>query len=179
MGEKIFGKNISIINDPLIKRGLASKPFDAEGVTPQRLELVSNGTLNQWLLAMHAANQLGLQTNGCASRGLSSAPGPSPSNLYMENGDVSFKEMIASVKNGLYLTETFGMGINLVTGDYSQGAAGFWIENGEIAYPVSEITIAGHLKEMFLNLTAANDLEFKYSTNAPTLKIEKMTVAGE
>lgn len=178
LGKQIFNQNIHIINDPTRMRGLASKPFDAEGVAPQKLELVTQGTLNTWLLAMHSANQLGLKTNGCASRGLSSAPGPAPSNLYMENGTISFKDLISDIKSGLYLTETFGMGINLVTGDYSQGAAGFWIENGEIAYPVSEITIAGHLKDMFLNLTAANDLEFKYATNAPTLRIEKMTVAG-
>lgn len=178
MGEQIFPKNMTIINDPLKQRGLASKPFDGEAVQTQTLEMVKDGVLNQWFLAMHAANQLGLETNGCASRGLSSAPGPSPSNFYMQNGDISFKALVGEVENGLYLTETFGMGINLVTGDYSQGAAGFWIENGEITYPVSEITIAGHLKEMFASLVAANDLEFQYSTNAPTVRVEKMTVAG-
>lgn len=178
MGKQLFNENIRIINDPLMKRGYASKPFDAEGVQTEKLELVSGGVLSQWLLAMRAANQLKLETNGCASRGLSSAPSPSTTNLYMENGTVSPEELMSDIKSGLYLTETFGMGINLVTGDYSQGAAGFWIENGEIAYPVSEITIASHLKEIFKTLTPANDLEFRYGTNAPTLRVEKMTVAG-
>ncbi len=179
MGEKIFKDGVNIINDPHIKRGLASKPFDGEGVANYKQKLIDSGELTQWLLDIRSANKLGLKTNGNASRGLASPPSPSSNNLYMENGEVSVEELIGDIKSGLYLTETIGMGINLITGDYSQGAAGFWIENGEIAYPVSEITIASTLQEMFKNLTPANDLEFKYGTNCPTVRIEKMIVAGQ
>lgn len=179
MGKNIFKDGINIINDPHIKRGLASKPYDAEGVTNTKMHLIENGILQNWLLDIRSANQLGLKTNGCATRGLASPPSPSCSNLYMENGADSAASLINSVKSGFYVTETFGMGINIITGDYSQGASGFWIENGEISYPVSEITIAGTLGDMFMQATPANDLEFRYSTNSPTLLIEKMTVAGE
>src|SRR5690606_28104722 len=131
-----------------------------------------------WLLGMRSAVKLGLATTGHATRGIASPPSPASTNPYMQPGTMTPKELIADIKSGLYLTETFGMGINTVTGDYSQGAAGFWIENGEIAWPVSEITIAGHLREMFAHLTPANDLAFRYATNAPTLRVEPMTVAG-
>ncbi len=178
MGDDIFPKNISIIDNPHIVRGLASKPFDMEGVANKKMALVENGVLKTWLLDMRTANKLKLQTTGHASRGLASPPSPSSTNVYMENGILSPAELIKDIKSGLYLTETFGMGINIITGDYSQGAAGFWIENGEIAYPVSEITIAGYLKEMFSGLTPANDLAFRYSTNAPTVRVENMTIAG-
>lgn len=178
MGKSIFKDGINIINDPHIKRGLASKPYDAEGVANKKIYLIENGILKEWLLDIRSANQLGLQTNGCATRGLASPPSPSSSNLYMENGAESPTSLISNIKSGFYVTETFGMGINLITGDYSQGASGFWIENGEIAYPVSELTIAGSLTEMFMQATPANDLEFRYSTNSPTLLIEKMTIAG-
>lgn len=179
----IFNKDISIIDDPHIRRGLASKPFDMEGVGGRKLALVENGILKTWLLDIRTANKLSndkvkFQTTGHASRSISSPPSPASTNVYMENGRLSPKELMADIKNGLYLTETFGMGINTVTGDYSQGAAGFWIENGEIAYPVSEITLAGNLRDMFASLTPANDLSFLYSHNAPTLRIENMTVAG-
>ncbi len=179
MGKSIFQNGINIINDPHIKRGLGSKPYDAEGVANRKMSLVEDGVLQNWLLDIRSANQLGLITNGCASRGLASPPSPSCSNLYMENGVESPESLIKNIKSGFYVTETFGMGVNLITGDYSQGASGFWIENGEILYPVNELTIAGSLSEMFLSLTPANDLEFRYSTNSPTLLIEKMTVAGE
>ncbi len=178
IGIDIFPNNISIIDDPHIVRGLASKPFDMEAVANKKMTLVENGVLKTWLLDMRSANKLKLKTTGHASRGLASPPSPSSTNVYMDNGILSPKELIADIKSGLYLTETFGMGINIITGDYSQGAAGFWIENGEIAYPVSEITIAGHLKEMFKGITPANDLSFRYSTNAPTVRVENMTVAG-
>lgn len=177
--KEIFAKNINILNNPHIKRGLASKPYDAEGVVNSNMYLIKDGSLQNWLLDIRSGNQLGLKTNGCATRGLSSPPSPSCSNLYMENGNISALDLISSVKSGFYVTETFGMGINIITGDYSQGASGFWIENGEIAYPVSELTIAGSLPEMFLASTPANDLEFRYSINCPTLLIEKMTIAGE
>ncbi len=175
---QIFAKNISIIDDPHIERGIASKPFDMEGVANKKTALVENGVLQTWLLDIRTANKLKLKTTGHASRGISSPPSPSSTNVYMQAGDITPKQLIADVKNGLYLTETFGMGINTVTGDYSQGAAGFWIENGEIAYPVSEITIASNLRDMFANLIPANDLSFRYSHNAPTVLVENMTVAG-
>ena len=178
MGQEIFGKNVHIIDNPHIVRGLGSRPFDGEGVANQRLALVEGGVLKSWLLDMRSAAKLGLTTTGHASRGLASPPSPSSSNLYMEKGTLSPTELMGDIKNGLYLTETFGMGVNTITGDYSQGAAGFWIENGQIAYPVSEITIAGNLRDMFRNLTPANDLVFRYATNAPTLRIDTMTVAG-
>ncbi len=178
MGSQLFNPSVNIIDNPHIIRGLSSKPFDAEGVANSKLELVKDGVLQTWLLDIRSANQLGLKTNGCASRSIASQPSPSTSNLYMEAGDASEAELISDIKNGLYVTETFGMGVNTVSGDYSQGAVGFWIENGQISYPVSEITIAGNLVDMYGGLTPANNLEFKYSTNCPTVRIEKMTVAG-
>ncbi len=178
MGKQIFSDKITIIDNPHLLRGFASKPFDMEGVANKKMSLVENGVLQTWLLDIRTANKLKLQTTGHASRGISAPPSPSSTNSYMEAGKLTPKELMADIKSGLYLTETFGMGINIITGDYSQGAAGFWIENGEIAYPVSEITIAGNLKDMFMGITPASDLAFRYSTNAPTLRVENMTVAG-
>jgi PmbA protein len=175
---RIMPASIRIVDDPHLHRGLGSKPFDAEGVRNQRRAIVENGELTTWLLDVRSANELGLATTGHASRGVSSPPSPASTNLYMEPGTASPEELIRDIKSGFYVTETFGMGINTITGDYSQGAAGFWIENGELAYPVSEVTIAGQLRDMFAGLTPANDLTFRYSTNAPTLRIESMTVAG-
>ena len=178
MDEQIFAKFICIIDDPHLKGALGSKPFDGEGVANQKRAIIDSGTLTTWLLDVRTAKKLNLTTTGHAARGVASPPSPSSTNLYMENGIVSPAELIRETKTGLYVTETFGMGINTVTGDYSQGAAGFWIENGELAYPVSEITIAGHLSDMFKTATPANDLAFHYATNAPTLRIDAMTVAG-
>lgn len=178
MGQEIFSKGVNIINDPHIMRGPGSKPYDAEGVANKKMSLVEDGALENWLLDVRSARQLGLETNGCASRGISSVPSPSSSNIYMENGEHSKEELLSDIKSGFFVTETFGMGVNIVTGDYSQGASGFWIENGKISYPVSEVTIAGSLADMFKAMIPANDLEFKYNTNSPTLFIEKMTVAG-
>ena len=178
MEKAIFPPTITIVDDPHRIRGLRSKPFDGEGVANQRRNLIDHGVLSTWLLDCASAKQLGLSTTGHASRGTGGPPSPSPTNLYMEAGTVSPDALIADIKEGFYVTELIGMGVNSVTGDYSRGAAGFWIENGAIAYPASEITIAGNMKDMFRNLTAANDLEFRYGTNAPTLRIEGMTVAG-
>ncbi|PKQ03008.1 MAG: modulator protein, partial [Alphaproteobacteria bacterium HGW-Alphaproteobacteria-11] len=178
MGHAVFAKEISIVDDPHMKRGLRSKPFDGEGVRNGRMLLVEDGRLTTWLLDSATARQLGLATTGHAARGTGGPPAPAPSNLYMEAGCLKLKELIADIKQGLYVTELIGMGINGVTGDYSRGASGFWIENGEIVYPVSEITIAGNLKDMFLNMTPADDLEFRHATNAPTIRVEGMTVAG-
>jgi len=178
LGEQVFNSKINIIDNPHILRGLASKPFDAEGVANQKREIVKDGILQTWFLDMRSANQLGMQTTGHAARGAGSPPSPSSTNLYMENGDVPAADLIAGIKQGLYVNETFGMGINYTNGDYSMGVGGFWIENGELTYPVAEVTLAGNLLEMFQQITPANDLEFTYSTNAPTLLIEKMTLAG-
>jgi PmbA protein len=178
MGEQVFADGIAIIDDPQRPRGLRSKPFDAEGMANPELALIEDGRLGNWILDLRSARQLGLATTGRASRGTSSPPGPSATNLYMRPGTVSSAELIGDIGQGFYVVELIGMGVNMVTGDYSRGAAGFWIENGEVTYPVSEITIAGNLKDMFMNLTPANDLEFRYGVNAPTLRVEGMTVAG-
>ena len=178
MGEKIFADGINIIDDPHRRRGLKSRPFDGEGIATKRLPLIEDGRLRTWVMDLRSARQLGLQTTGHASRGTSSAPSPSSSNLYLEAGDASPEELMADIKQGLFVNELIGFGINGVTGDYSRGASGFWIENGKITYPVSEVTIAGNLNDMFTNLSAANDLEIKYGIDAPTLRVEGMTVAG-
>ncbi len=178
MGERIFAEGIRIVDDPHRPRGLRSKPFDGEGVANHRLDVIEDGRLTSWILDLASARQLGLGTNGRAARGTSSPPGPSTTNLYLEPGSLSPAELMADIKQGFYVTEMMGMGVNGVTGDYSRGAAGFWIENGELTYPVSEMTVAGNLKDMFPQLTPASDLEFRYGTNAPTLRVEGMTVAG-
>jgi PmbA protein len=157
---------------------MRSKPFDGEGIANRRSAIVENGVLTTWLLDLRSARQLGLHTTGHAARGTGGPPSPSATNLYMEPGALSAVELMRDIRDGLYVTELIGMGVNPVTGDYSRGAAGFWIENGEIAYPVSGVTIAGNLKDMFRNLTPASDLEFRHGTNAPTLRVEGMTVAG-
>ena len=178
MGTEIFAPHVSIVDDPHRHRGLRSKPFDGEGVANSRRMLIDQGRLTTWLLDCASARQLGLTTTGHAARGTGGPPMPSATNLYMEAGALSPRALIADIKQGFYITELMGMGVNGVTGDYSRGAAGFWIENGEIAYPVSEVTIAGNLKDMFQQLTPASDLEFRYGTNAPTCRIESMTIAG-
>ena len=178
MGQKVFGEGINIIDDPHRVRGLRSKPFDGEGVANQRRALIEGGVLTTWLLDCASARQLGLQSTGHAARGTGGPPSPSSTNQYLEAGKLSVKELIADIKQGFYVTELMGMGVNGVTGDYSRGAAGFWIENGEIAFPVSEVTIAGNLKDMFSNLVPASDLHFRHGTNAPTVRIEGMTLAG-
>jgi PmbA protein len=178
LGQRIFPAGLAIIDDPHRRRGLRAKPFDGEGVRNQRRALIEDGVLQTWLLDLRSARQLGLRTTGHASRGTSGPPGPAPTNLYMEPGKVTPDALIADIKQGFYVGELMGMGVNGVTGDYSRGAAGFWIDDGKLAYPVSEVTIAGNLKDMFLHLTPANDLVFKTGSDAPTLRIEGMTVAG-
>ena len=178
MGQQILPKGISIIDDPLRLRGLASRPFDGEGLSSSRRELIADGILTGWVLDLRSARQLGLAPTGNGSRGLSSPPGPSTSNLHLEPGQLSPEQMIGSIKQGLYITELIGNSVNMVTGDYSRGASGFWIENGQLAFPVSEITIAGNLRDMFMTLEPANDLIFKSSTNAPSCRVEGLTIAG-
>jgi len=178
LGEKIFASGIDIIDDPLRPRGLRSRPFDAEGIAGRRRHLVEDGVLKTWILDCATARELKLETTGHAQRGVSSTPSPSASNLHMAAGSKSPDELIADIDDGFYVTDMIGMGVNLVTGDYSRGASGFWLEKGECTYPVSEVTIAGHLSDMFASLMPANDLVFRYGTNAPTLRVEGMTVAG-
>ena len=179
MGQKLFGDGIRIIDDPLRKRGLRSHPFDGEGVAGKKLALIDDGVLRSWILDCATARELGLTTTGHANRGVSSGPSPGASNLHLEAGALSPGELIADVKDGFYVTDLIGMGANMVTGDYSRGASGFWIENGKKSYAVSEVTIAGHLLDIFRTLTPANDLEFRYGTNAPTVRLEGLTVAGQ
>jgi PmbA protein len=179
LGVKIFAAGIDIIDDPLRPRGLRSRPFDAEGIAGRSRKLVEDGVLKTWLLDSATARELDMQTTGHAQRGVSSTPSPGASNLHLAPGEKNPDELIADIEDGFYITDMIGMGVNLVTGDYSRGASGFWIENGERTYAVSEVTIAGHLFGIFASMTPANDLIFRYGTNAPTVRIEGMTVAGQ
>ena len=179
MGERIFAPDIRIVDDPLIVRGQRSHPFDGEGVSGQRLAIVEDGVLKSWFLDSATGRELGLATTGHAQRGVSSPPAPGPSNLHLEAGSLTPEQLIAETGEGLYVTDLIGSGVNLVTGDYSRGISGFWIENGVLTYPVSEVTIAGHLSDIFRTLTPANDLVFRYGTNSPTLRIEGLTLAGQ
>ena len=178
LGQQLFAKDIRIVDDPLRVRGLRSQSFDAEGVTTRKLAVVDGGVLTSWLLDSATARELGMTTTGHAHRGVSSSPSPGSYNLHLEPGQMTPGELISDIKQGFYVTDLIGSGVNGVTGDYSRGASGFWIENGEITYPVSEITIAGHLIEMFKSMTPANDLTFRYATNAPTVRIEGLTIGG-
>lgn len=178
MGKRLFAEGITVTDDPRIRRGLRSQVFDDEGVTSEKLLLVEDGVLQSWVLDLRTARQLKLQSCGRASRDVSSPPSPSVTNLFMGAGDVSPSELIGDIKRGVYITELIGSGVNLVTGDYSRGAFGYLIENGEITSPVTEIAIAGNLRDMWLALTPANDLRHRYGIDAPTLRIEGMTVAG-
>jgi PmbA protein len=179
LGAPVFARGVTIVDDPLRDLGLRSRAFDAEGILAQRRRLVEDGVLTTWLLDCVSARQLGLATTGHAVRGVSSAPAPAPTNVYIEPGPAAPKDLMSDIAQGLYVVEMLGMGVNYVTGDYSRGATGFWIENGEICWPVSEVTIAGNLAEMFAHLAPADDLEFRYGIDAPTLRIDGMTVAGQ
>jgi PmbA protein len=178
LGEQIFAGGVTIIDDPLRPRGLRSQPFDAEGVATSRRALVENGVLKSWILDCASARELGLATTGHAQRGVSSVPSPGATNLHLEPGRASPQELIRDIEDGFYVTDLIGMGANIITGDYSRGAAGFWIEHGELTYAVSEVTIAGHLRDIFRTLTPANDLTFRHGINAPTVRVEDLTVAG-
>ena len=177
MGKQVASAAITVIDEPARQRGQASRPFDGEGVDGQTLTMVDKGVLNHWFLSTSAARELGLTTNWRGSRGGSSVS-PSSTNLSIEPGVQSPEALIASLKSGFYVTEVFGQGVNMITGEYSRGASGFWIENGELTYPVSEVTIASNLKDMFLRMVPADDLDRNYGTAAPTLLIEGMTLAG-
>ncbi len=178
MGESIFNKDVNIIDDPFIIRGLASRPCDGEGVAVRKSHLIENGVLQQWLLNTSAARQLELSSTGHGSRSISTPPGIGPSNAYIAAGDASPQALFTETGRGLLVTDMFGPNVNANTGDYSVGVSGFLIEGGQVTKPVSEITIAGNLLEMFAGLTPANDLKFDSSINAPTLRVEGMMVAG-
>lgn len=178
LGKAIFAPTITITDDPLQPRGLGSRPFDSEGVGGLARHMIHEGVLTSWLLDVRAASQLGLQTTGHASRGLSGPPQPSPSNFYLQAGTHSPQQLFAAMGDGFYVTETIGHGVNLITGDYSVGASGFWLEGGQRAFAVSEVTIAGNLRDIFRMLVPANDLAFRYAINVPTLAVPDMTIAG-
>lgn len=178
LGQPVFAPDITIVDDPLRPRSLRSRPVDVEGIAARRLRLIDAGVLTTWLLELRSARQLNLAPTGHAGRGAASPPAAMASNLYLEAGPLSPKQLIAEAGTGLYITDLMGFGVNGITGDYSRGAAGYWIEGGEITYPVSEITVSGNLNDMFLRLVAANDLEFRYGIDAPTVRIDGMTIAG-
>ncbi|MGH7067806.1 MAG: metallopeptidase TldD-related protein, partial [Acetobacteraceae bacterium] len=178
LGAAVFAKGIRIFDDPVRRRGLRSRPFDAEGLpTSQRL-LIEDGRLESWLLDLASAHQLGLASTGHAVRGTSGPPHPAPSNLYLAPGPLSPEALVAEIGEGLLVTELIGMGVNTLTGDYSRGAAGFMIRGGSVAEPVAEITVAGNLKDLYATLAAADDLRVRRGTDAPTVRVEGMTMAG-
>lgn len=178
LGTRILPDGLSVRDDPHRPHGLRSRPFDGEGLPVSPTAIVEDGVLETWLLDSAAARQLGLEPTGHAARGVGGAPGVSTANLYLDGGKLPVATLLGDIANGVYVTELIGQGVNGVTGDYSRGAAGFRIENGRIGAPVAEFTIAGNLKDMLLNLTAANDLAFRYGTNVPTVRVDGMTVAS-
>jgi PmbA protein len=178
LGERVFAPGVTVIDDPHVRRGLRSKPFDAEGVGNARRALIDDGRLTTWLTDLRSARQLGLESTGHASRGTTAPPSPAPTNLYLQPGPDTPDALIGGIDRGFYVTQMLGMGVNQVTGDYSRGAAGFWIDKGELAYPVSEVTVAGNLKDMFAALVPADDLVLRYGIDAPTVRIDGLTVAG-
>jgi PmbA protein len=177
MGEAVASTSVTLLDDPLVRRGPSSRPFDGEGVRGSRLAMIENGVLKHWFLSVSAAHELNLTTNGRGVRSASSVS-PAATNLSIEPGAATPESLIGGIADGLYVTEVVGQGVDLVTGDYSRGASGFWIENGELAWPVSEITIASNLKDMFLNLVPANDIDRNFGVAAPTLFVGDMTIAG-
>ena len=178
LGQRVLPAGLTVVDDPTRRRGLRSKPFDGEGMKGERRAIVEDGVLTTWILDWRSARQLNMASTGHASRGTGGPPSPAPTNLWLEPGAVTPEALMADIREGLYVTELIGMGVNGLTGDYSRGAAGFMIRDGALAEPVSEITIAGNLKDMLLNLRPADDLVFKRGTDAPTVRVEGLTVAG-
>ena len=178
LGTRIFPEGIEIHDDPRRVRGLRSRAFDGEGTPTMARDIIAAGVLTTWLLDSRSARQLGMHSTGHASRGTGGPPSPGPTNLYLDAGELTPAELMADIKLGLYVNEMIGMGVNGITGDYSRGAAGFMIRDGALAEPVAEITIAGHLLDMFGHLTPANDLRFRRGTDAPTIRVDGMTMAG-
>jgi PmbA protein len=178
MGKPVMKAGITVTDDPLVVRGSSSRPFDGEGVTGQKLSMIEDGVLQHWFLSTSTGRELGLETNGRGARG-GTAVSPSSTNFALEPGELSREELIRNVGTGFYVTELIGQGVNMLTGEYSRGASGFWIENGELTFPVSEVTIASNLKQMFMAITLADDIDRKFGVAAPTLAIEGMTLAGK
>ena len=180
LNQKVASPNVTVIDDGTLVGGFGTRPFDSEGIPTRRTVVIENGVLTSYLLNTYTAKKLGLQTTGNASRGLAGTPGIGPGNYFLQPGGKTPQELIADVKEGLYVTEFLGMGVNLVTGDYSRGASGLWISGGELTYPVEEITVAGNLKDMFMNISEiASDLEFRGAVASPTIRIDGLTVGGE
>ena len=180
LGEQVAGENVTVVDDGTMRGGFGTSPFDGEGVPTQRSTVIDRGVLKSYLLNTYTAKKLGLKTTGNASRGLAGNPGIGVGNLFLQPGTKTAKQIIGEIKDGLYVTEFLGFGVNLVTGDFSRGASGLWIVNGELAYPVEEITVAGNLKDMLRNISEiGSDLEFRGSVAAPTLRLDGLTVAGE
>lgn len=180
LGEKIAGENITLTDDGTMPLGFGTAPFDGEGVPTRRTVVIEKGVLKSYLLNTYTAKKLGLSTTGNAARGLTGNPGIRAGNFFLEKGQKTPEAIIADIKQGLYITDLMGFGVNQVTGDYSRGASGIWIENGELTYPVEEITVAGNLKDMLNNIVEiGNDLEFRSSIASPTLRIDGMMIAGE
>ncbi len=177
MGQQVLKSGLNITDDPLVVRGSSSRPFDGEGVSGERLVMIEDGVLKHWFLSTSTGRELGLPTNGRGVRGGNSVT-PASTNLALEPGDIAPEDLIRGIGNGFYVTELIGQGVNMITGEYSRGASGFWIENGELAYPVSEVTIASNLKDMFMRLTPASDIDRKFGVASPTIAIEGMTLAG-
>jgi PmbA protein len=180
LGQKIAAGHITIIDDGTITGGFGTSPFDGEGVPTRRTVVVENGVLSSYVLNTYTAKKLGMKTTGNASRGLAGTPGIGPGNYFLQPGTKTPKEIIGDIREGLYVTEFLGQGVNMVTGDYSRGASGLWISGGELTYPVEEITVAGNLKELFFNISeVGNDLEFRGAVACPTIRVDGLTVGGE
>jgi PmbA protein len=175
---QIFPQNVLIWDDPFLERGLGSHPFDGEGLGVRKLPVVENGRLTTWLLNLRAARQLGLPPTGHGTVAVGSPPGIACSNFYMSPGSETLEQLLAPITSGFFVTDLMGHTVNGLTGDYSLGASGFWIESGSLAYPVQGLTIAGNLRDMFKNCTPADDLQFRSGVDAPTLRIDSMSVAG-
>ena len=178
LNKQIANPSINVIDDPFLKRGLGSRLFDAEGLGSRKYTLIKDGVLQQWLLDLSSAKQLNLKPSGNAKRGISGPPSPGTSNFMISPGDVTPENLIKNVSEGFFVTDMIGSSVSMITGDYSRGASGFWIKNGELSIPITEATIAGNLKEMFMTLKPANDIDYSHSINSPTLLIEGMTIAG-
>lgn len=179
LNKPVFGPQVTIVDDPLMKRGFGSRPFDGEGLATQKRTIVEKGILKSLFLDLGTAKQLNMKSTASAARSVGSLPTPSSSNLYMQPGPLSPKDLMADIQEGIFVTDLIGSGADIITGDFSVGAKGFWIEKGVITHPISEMTLAGNLMDMFQTLTPASDLEFRQATNAPTVRIDRMVVSGE
>lgn len=180
LGEKVAASHITVIDDGTIPEGFGTEPFDGEGIPTRRTPVIENGVLKSYLLNTYTAKKLGLKTTGNAARGLAGSPGIASGNFFLQKGERPPQQIIGDIKQGLYIVQLMGFGVNMVTGDFSRGASGLWIENGELAYPVEEITVAGNLKNMLNNISeVGSDLEFRGATASPTIRIDGMMIAGE